>query len=111
MGGLIKTLMSFLSPVVVFCSSLVSIVAFLLGALKNPQGWMNFVICSAIDYIAEFFPETPPGLRPGSLISSVASQMPAVGRGVVSDVFEAVAAIAALAIIIKIYKLLPFKMS
>lgn len=110
-AALWAALASFFTPVVIFFVSVVTIVAFLLGALANPQGWMNSVVCSAIDYIAAIFPSTPANLKISSLIDSVALAMPLVGRGIISDILGSIAAIFAIRAVIVIYKLLPFKSS
>ena len=111
MSKLFTFLFSFFSPVIVFFTSVVSLVAFLLGALANPQGWMNSTICSAIDYIAALFPSTPDNLKIANILNSIGDAMPLVGRGIVRDIFGTIAGMAAVALAIKIYKLLPFKMS
>ncbi len=111
MGAFFTALFGFLSPVVVFFISVVSIVAFLLGALANPQGFLNQMICSAIDAIAYIFPSTPDNLKIGTMINNLGDSMPLVGRGIVREVFTSISIIIGLVSIVKIYKLLPFKAS
>jgi hypothetical protein len=109
MPALFAALASFFTPVVVFFVSVGVIVAFLLAALANPQGWMNNVVCSAIDFIAFLFPSTPTDLKISSLINSVSSVMPAIGRGIISDLFTTIGSIVAIRVVVVVYKLLPFK--
>lgn len=111
MNAAIQIILNFFKPVIIFYSSCTALLAFLLGALQNPQGLMNTIICSGIDFIASIFPSTPDALKIGSIINSISSSMPAVGRAVIADVFNSILAMVAIVIIIKIYKLLPFKMS
>jgi hypothetical protein len=109
MPALFAALASFLTPVVVFFVSVGVIVAFLLAALADPQGWMNKVVISAIDFISSIFPSTPSNLKISSLINSISSTLPALGRGIIADLFSTLASIAAIRLVIVIYKLLPFK--
>lgn len=104
-------LFTFFTPVIVFFVSVSTIVAFMLGALADPQGLMNQVVCSAIDFIANIFPSTPENLKIATILNSAGDSMPAVGRGVVKEIFSTLAIIFGLGLIVKIYKLLPFKAS
>ena len=110
-ASFLQAVLSFISPVVVFFISVGSIVAFLLGALADPQGLMNRVVCGAIDMISGVFPSTPDNLKIGSIIESAGSVMPAFGTGLIREVLGTIAGMAAIALVIKIYKLMPFKMS
>jgi hypothetical protein len=113
MGALLTALLEFITPVVIFFASIGTVVAFLLGALANPQGWMNSVICTAIDYIASIFPSTPDDMKIGTVVSTLinglGSSIPIVGVGIIREIFTTFLTIAGLALAIKIYKLLPFK--
>ena len=102
-------LMVFLNPIVAVATGLTSIVAWLLGALADPQGAMNSIVNKTIDVIAAFLPSTPESLKLGFLLDSVAASMPAVGRGVISEIFVTISAMFGLVAIIKLYKLIPFK--
>lgn len=101
----------FFTPVITVFVSITAIVAFLIGALLDPQGLMNSVVCHAIDYIAAIFPSTPDNLKIATILNSAGDSMPAVGRGVVKEIFSTIAIIFGLGLIVKIYKLLPFKAS
>lgn len=111
MGNLFTTLFNFIKPIVVVFSSVGTIIAFLLGALLNPQGLLNQIVCGTIDGIASLLPSTPNNLKIGSLIDSIAATMPAVGRGIIREMFVTLTAMMAVIAVIKIYKLLPFKAS
>ncbi len=106
-----QVLINFLLPVIIVCSGLIGIVAFLVAALKDPQGWMNSVVITTIDAIAVFFPSTPDEYKIGTMINIVGDSMPLVGRIVVKEIFDTVSFIASLGLAIKIYKLIPFKSS
>lgn len=103
--------LQFFTPVVVIAASLVTVAAFLIGALNNPQGLMNQMIVSGINYIAAIFPSTPENLKIGNLISSLGDTIPAIGTGIISEIFTTISTIAGISLAIKIYKLLPFKAS
>lgn len=109
MGSLFSALLKFFSPVIVIFTSISGIIAFLLGALADPQGLMNQIICGAIDNVASLLPSTPDNLKIGALIDSIGDSMPMVGRGIVREFFLTITAMVAIVAVIKIYKLLPFK--
>lgn len=111
MPALFAALASFFTPVVVFFASVSVIVAFLLAALADPQGWMNQVIISAISYIASIFPSTPDNLKIVSLIDSLGASLPLIGKGIIREVLQTISIIFGIRAIIVIYKLIPFKAS
>lgn len=96
-------------PIYAFFASIGSLIAFLLGGLANPQGLMNKIIIKTVDVIAAILPETPSNLKVSSVLNSVAGFMPNVGRDIVYEVASTIAAIAAISLVVKIYKLIPFK--
>lgn len=89
-------------------SSLGSVI---LGIITNPLGAVNAFINVIIDAVASVWPSTPPSLKIAALIDSVAATMPGVGRGIIREFFVTISSFFALAVVIKIYKLLPFKAS
>lgn len=101
----------FFNPITAVFSALIGIFPVILAAFENPQGAINGFLCRAIDLVASPFPSTPPGLKIGSLINSIGSAIPIVGSGVVYEIFEAGLSVFAIIILVKIYKLIPFKMS
>jgi len=109
MGTFFNALFQFFKPIVIFFISITSVVAFLLGALLNPQGFMNDVICFAIDYISALFPSTPENLKIATIVNNLGDSVPLVGRGVIREVFITISSIVLISLAIKIYKLLPFK--
>lgn len=106
-----QVLLNFLVPVIVVCTGLIVIVAFLVSALNDPQGWMNSVVITTIDAVASLFPSTPDSLKIGNIINSVGDSMPLVGRAVIRETFNTISSIAGIALVVKIYKLIPFKAS
>ena len=104
-----QVLLNFLVPVIVVCTALIGIVAFLVAALQDPQGWMNSVVITTIDAIAHLFPSTPDDLKIGTIINNLGDSMPLVGRAVVREIFTAISSMAGIALVVKIYKLIPFK--
>lgn len=81
------------------------------AAIANPGGAVNAFINMIVDFIGSVFPSTPDNLKIGSLINSVGDSMPAVGRGIVREFFVTFSSCFGLALVIKIYKLIPFKAS
>lgn len=109
MGSFFNALFQFIKPIVVFFISTTSIVAFLLGALLDPQGLMNQIICAVLDNIASIFPSTPDNLKIANIVNNLGDSVPAVGRGVIREIFFTLSSIFTISLAIKIYKLLPFK--
>lgn len=101
----------FAKPLVVVLSSITSIIALVLGAIRDPGGAVNAFICRIIDLILIPWPSTPSSLKLGSLLSSFANAFPIIGYGIVLEIAQALGGIFALFVVIKIYKLLPFKAS
>lgn len=101
----------FSKPLVVFLTSITSIVALILGAIRDPAGAANAFLCRMIDVILIAWPTTPESYKLGSLLSGFANSFPVIGYGVVLEIAQALAGMAGLFVLIKIYKLLPFKAS
>ena len=97
---------------VTIIGALVAILAILAYAFLQPQSFMNWVICAAIDFIASLFPSTPSGYHIADILSSgisaLGSAVPAVGTGVIAIIVNSVVIILGISLIIKIYKLMPF---
>lgn len=104
-----QILVNFLVPVIVVCTGLIILVGFLVSALNDPQGWMNSVVITTIDAIANLFPSTPENLKIGTIINSLGDSMPLVGRAVIREIFTTISSMAGIALVVKIYKLIPFK--
>lgn len=85
--------------------------AVIFGIFKHPIGAINTLIDNLIDFIAGVFPSTPNNLKVAALVDSISSVVPSVGRGVIADFFSKVTICFGLAIVIKVYKLIPFKAS
>ncbi|MGK7893256.1 MAG: hypothetical protein AB4372_06405 [Xenococcus sp. (in: cyanobacteria)] len=109
MNALFSALFEFIKPLVRISIPFVTILSLILGAIKNPEGAVNTFLVKMIDLIAPFFPATPPNLKLSYLIDSVDSVMPAVGKAVIFEIFQSIALIISVSIVIKVYKLIPFK--
>ena len=109
MTTLFNILLKYIKPVIVFCASLFTPVAIILGCIKNPQGAVNVFIVKIIDLIHPIFPSTPANLKVAYLINQVGDQMPLVGKAVLFEIFQIISTIIGITVVIKIYKLIPFK--
>lgn len=98
----------FFNPLFLALSLLGGVFAAVAGAFANPRGWVNSSINFVIDYISEIFPQTPPNLKIASLIAS-APFVDVVGTRVISETLVTIASMASIALMVKIYKLIPFK--
>lgn len=86
-------------------------VGIVLGAIANPGGAVNSFICRIIDVVAIPFPSTPNNLKIVNLLAATGDSIPLVGRAVVYDIFTTAFSMLSIVLLIKIYKLIPFKMS
>lgn len=111
MGTIFSKILEFFKPVTIFFISVPGLIAFLVGALADPQGFINQSLCFAIDMIAALFPSTPEGLKVASIINLASEKMPLFGRGIISEIASTIGIIFGLTLVIKIYKLIPFKAS
>ena len=104
-----KVIFKLLQPVYAVFASISGLISILLGAIADPQGWMNAVVCTTIDVITGALPQTPSNLKIANILNSIGDSMPLVGRSIVYEVAGTIATIAGISLVIKIYKLIPFK--
>lgn len=108
---MLSLVLQYFQPVVVIFVTITPIVAFLLGAFMNPQGAWNQIVVGAIDHVSAIFPSTPDEFKLINLVNQVADGLPLFGQRFVFNIFRAIGVIGGLSIVIKIYKLIPFKFS
>ena len=99
------------SPLYVICISIGGIISIILGAISNPQGAVNGFVCRIIDLILIPWPSTPEPLKLGSMLGYFANTVPVVGWGILLEIIKSCVAILLIVLVIKIYKLIPFKMT
>jgi hypothetical protein len=109
MGKLFSDFALWLQPVIALATGAIGLVTFLAAGLADPSGWCNSIICTVIDHISSVFPSTPSNLTIASFVQSVAGALPQFGMSVIYDIMSTIASIMALSLVIKIYKLIPFK--
>jgi len=102
---------AFFRPITLVFASIIVFISFLLGALINPGGAANFVICKIIDVIDVALPSTPPALQISSLLQTASTGVPLVGYGVFQLIASTIFQFFLITVVIKVYKLIPFKMS
>jgi hypothetical protein len=83
----------------------------ILGAILNPQGAVNAFCCRIVDLVDAALPATPENLKISNMLVSMGSSIPLIGTGIITEVFQTVATILVFILAVKIYKLIPFKMS
>jgi hypothetical protein len=106
-----KFLGSLFSPITVVFIALSGFFSMLIGAVRNPAGFFNTLVCNLIDLIAAIFPSTPERFQIVKVLDAIASVMPVVGRRIVYDIAGTFALMALLLLVVKVYRLLPFKAS
>lgn len=109
MNTIYNKFVQLLHPFLVVFSSVGTIISLILGAIANPKGAVNKFLVLMIDNIATVFPETPDNLKVFNVLDSVGDSLPSIGRSIVYDVAATIASIVAIMIVVKIYKLIPFK--
>ena len=107
--AIIDVLNLFLKPVTVIFLSLTGAVGWLLAAIADPEGFMNMAVCWVIDLISWVFPSTPDSLKIYNIIVSLADKMPLIGYSIIMEILQSIGIIAGIALVVKIYKLIPFK--
>lgn len=106
----VSFIFGFFSPLFLVLTLLGGTFATIAGAVADPRGWVNTSINFVIDYISSVFPQTPSNLKIANLIAS-APFVDVVGTRVIAETLLTVSAMAGVALIVKIYKLIPFKMT
>mgnify|MGYP006888382439 CR=1 FL=1 len=99
----------FAKPIVRIFLAIVSPISWILWAFANPEGAANLFICKIIDLVALVLPSTPPQLKIGALISSAGGSVPIIGSGILFDVVQMIGVMLGVVLVIKVYKLIPFK--
>lgn len=110
-NAFMRLVVNFFKPLIVIAFSITGVISVIIGAFLDPQGAANAFICRIIDLIDVALPRTPDSLKIGTLLTQVNNAVPVVGWGVVLDTFQMALAMLVVVIVIKIYKLIPFKMS
>lgn len=106
---LIDTVAFFLNPIASFCTALTGVVSLVLWCVANPQSAVNLFICKIIDVVSSVFPSTPPELKISTLLASLGGAVPLIGYGIFLDIAQLIFAMFSVVVIVKIYKLIPFK--
>lgn len=99
----------FAKPILRIFLAIVSPVAWIIWAFANPQGAANLFICKIIDVVASVWPSTPDNLKVANLLGSIGGSIPIVGYGIVLDIAQMIGVMFGIVVIVKVYKLIPFK--
>jgi hypothetical protein len=94
-----------------FLQGFFDFIALIWYIITHPFEFLSFLVCSAVGSIFHVLPSTPDNLKIANLISQLGSTFPLIGSGVIHELFTTVASIVGILVLIKVYKLLPFKMS
>ncbi|MEM9817615.1 MAG: hypothetical protein AAF827_14600 [Cyanobacteria bacterium P01_D01_bin.6] len=97
----------FAQPIVRIAIAVLGPLGVILGTFANPEGAVNSFLVRLIDWIAPYMPSTPENLKLANLIFS-GGAIP-IGQAVLNDVFQLIGLMLGVVLIIKIYKLIPFK--
>lgn len=90
-------------------TAIAAVFAVLVVAATNPASFMNQLVCGLIDIVAIPFPSTPENLKLASVVNVLASSLPIFGRAIIDSIISTVRDLFVVYLIIKVYKLIPFK--
>jgi hypothetical protein len=96
-------------PVVRIALAVLGPLGLVLGAIADPSGALNGLVCRLIDALALAWPSTPENLKIANLIFSDGSI--GVGESIVIDIFQTAFLVLSIIALVKLYKLIPFKMT
>ena len=103
---LLSRVFKFLEPVL---KAVVPLIALILGAIADPTGAINSLVCRLIDFIAIPWPSTPESLKLANLL------FPYPGSTILEYSLTEMVSLAlqflGIVLVIKLYKLIPFKAS
>lgn len=100
----------FAQPVVRIALAILGPLGIVIGAVANPQGAVNGFLCRMIDVIASVWPSTPSSLKLSNLFASSDAASGIYGY-LVSEIFSLALVCLSIVALVKLYKLIPFKMS
>ena len=109
MNLLFNIFLKYIKPLLVFAVSTNLVLQVIIGAIKNPTGAVNTFLIKIIDLIHPIFPSTPESLKMSSLIEEIDAVIPVVGKSIIFEVLELILIILGVSLVVKIYKLIPFK--
>lgn len=85
----------------------------LLGFLTNPGGVITAFACPILQAIFQFFPSTPDDMKViklfDNMIATFDQTFPIIGGGIFNEVLSSISAYFGIILLVKIYKLIPFK--
>jgi hypothetical protein len=97
------------SPLVRVMVAVVTPISIILGAIANPEGAANTLIIKIEDLVLAALPSTPENLKISYLLIQMGNKFSIVGWGILMDIAQTVALMFGIVILIKVYKLIPFK--
>lgn len=102
---LLKVLVSSVTPVFLAIVGFISIV---IGAISDPAGAVNSFICRMIDLISIVWPSTPESLKLSNIIFPQLGGL-SIGRAFLVEFFNTAFLMLGILLVVKLYKLIPFK--
>jgi hypothetical protein len=90
-------------------AAIAAVLVVITSACLYPEGFINQLICGAINIISSAFPSTPDNLKLSSIVNILSSSMPVFGKVLIQNIIGTIRDLFVLYSIIKIYKLIPFK--
>lgn len=108
---MLQFIKSLFTPLVQLAMLLLGFAGWVAAAVSAPKSFFNMAICWMIDIIAAVLPSTPENLKISAIIAGIANKMPAAGTAIIWEILSTFGIIMGIMMVIKIYRLLPFKFS
>lgn len=109
MTSIFEALKHFLKPISRIALALVPAIGILLETISDPAGALNQLLVTMIDYVAIYWPETPEQLKLSNLVMGQLEPGTSVGEAIIIDIFQTAFLMLSVVVVIKLYKLIPFK--
>lgn len=109
MIGIFQLVKNLAGPAIRVLTAIVPVVSVLITTVANPTGAVNKLLVSFIDFIAQFWPSTPEQLKLANLIAGPLESGTTVGQAIIVDLFQTAFLMLSVIVLIKLYKLIPFK--
>ena len=108
--GLVNFLTDMFGDLRKVISSLMGAVAIVVGTIQNLGGAVNTLLVNLINLVADVWPSTPDEIKLATLIEN-AGNSTGIGTAIIYDTFQTAFLVLSIVALVKLYKLIPFKMT
>lgn len=109
MTSIFDLLKQLAGPLIKLSVGLFPVVGVLIATVADPAGAANQFLVTMIDHVAIYWPETPENLKLANLIMGQLEPGTSVGKSILIDIYQTGFLMLSVVLLIKLYKLIPFK--